>query len=65
MHNEIKPHTSVELARLYGVSRTTFKKWLEPHQAAIGPRIGNFYTTLQVKIIFEKLGHPLEEKTDQ
>jgi len=65
MPNEIKPSTGAELARLYGVSKSTFNKWLKPHQAAIGARIGHIYTTLQVKIIFEKLGLPLEEMTDR
>ena len=56
--HEIKPYTLVELARMYEVSRWTFRKWLEPHEKAIGPRVGNFFTTLQVKVIFEKLGPP-------
>jgi hypothetical protein len=56
--HEIKPYTVLELARLYEVSRWTFKKWIEPHEDAIGPRVGHFYNTLQVKIIFEKLGPP-------
>jgi hypothetical protein len=61
MHDEsvpIRPYTLLELARLYEVSRWTFKKWIEPHEDAIGPRVGYFFTTLQVKVIFEKLGPP-------
>ena len=65
MPNDIKAYTGAELARMYGVCKITFRKWLKPHQAAIGPRIGHIYTTLQVKTIFEKLGPPLDEMTDQ
>ncbi|MBS1563042.1 MAG: hypothetical protein JST39_01580 [Bacteroidetes bacterium] len=61
---EIKPHTAAELARMYGVAKATFNKWLKPHQVAIGPRVGHFYTSLQVKIIFEVLGLPYDEATD-
>jgi transposase-like protein len=64
MHNDIMPHTPAELARMYGVSKSTLNKWLKPHQAAIGTRIGHIYTALQVKIIFEKLGLPHEAAQD-
>ncbi|HSC39732.1 MAG TPA: hypothetical protein VLD19_17725 [Chitinophagaceae bacterium] len=68
MHNipafEIKPYTPAELARLYGISKPTFRKWLNPHLSAIGKRIGHFYNALQVKTIFEKLGLPSEEAHD-
>lgn len=55
---EIKPYSLTELARIYGVQSRTLKNWLVPHHEAIGKRIGRFYTALQVKIIFEKLGLP-------
>ncbi len=55
---EIKPYSLAELARIYGVQSRTLKNWLVPHDEAIGKRIGRFYTALQVKIIFEKLGLP-------
>lgn len=47
-----------ELADMYGVSLKTFRAWLQPHQDAIGKRVGRYYTTLQVRIIFERLGYP-------
>ncbi|HEY4150703.1 MAG TPA: hypothetical protein VGM41_17315 [Chitinophagaceae bacterium] len=62
---EIRPYTPAELARLYGVSKATFNKWLKPHRDAIGQHIGHFYTTLQVKIMFEKLGPPFEHIADE
>jgi hypothetical protein len=55
---ELKPYTIAELADMYGVSKKTFRKWLEPFQELIGERNGFFYTIIQVKIIFEKLGLP-------
>jgi hypothetical protein len=55
---EIKPYSPVELSRIYGVSKKTFNRWLKPHREAIGERQGLYYTTLQVKLIFEKLGLP-------
>lgn len=68
MHNgsihEIRPYTTAELARLYGISKTTLNKWLKPHRLFIGERIGHIYNALQVKHIFEKLGPPSEEAYD-
>jgi len=43
---------------MYGISLKTFRAWLQPHQDAIGKRVGWYYTTLQVRIIFERLGYP-------
>ena len=43
---------------IYGISLKTFKKWLEPHLDYIGEKRGRYYTNLQVKLIFEKLGAP-------
>jgi len=54
----IKPYTPQELAALYGVSRATLRTWLKPHLPVIGARIGHFYTTKQVKIIFDCIGEP-------
>lgn len=55
---KLKPYTVLELARLYGVSDRTMKKWLKPFEIEIGNKIGYFYTIAQVKIIFERLGMP-------
>ena len=55
---KLKPYTVLELARLYGVSDRTMKKWIKPFEAEIGIKIGYFYTIAQVKIIFERLGTP-------
>lgn len=55
---EIKAYSVTELSAIYRVSRYTFLKWIEPHLKFVGERSGRYYTHLQVKIIFEKLGLP-------
>jgi hypothetical protein len=55
---EIKPYNITELCAIYGVTYRTMKGWLKAHKEAIGPKIGRYYTALQVDIIFEKLGLP-------
>ena len=65
MHYKIRPYTTGELARLYGISKITFNKWLEPYRAFIGERRGHFYTALQVKFIFKKLGPPSTEVNEE
>jgi transposase len=52
----IKPYSLSELAEIYGVSTHTMKNWIRRHENSIGERVGRFYTTLQVKTIFQKLG---------
>jgi hypothetical protein len=55
---EMRPYTTKELARIYGVCDRTLQKWMKPHSAAIGPRQGRYFTVAQVEVIFEKLGLP-------
>ncbi len=55
---KIKPYSVKELAAIYTVAPRTIRIWLEKHQEAIGEKIGRFYTALQVKLIFKKLGLP-------
>jgi hypothetical protein len=55
---EIRPYSLTELSGLYGISNGIMKRWLAPHNEAIGEKVGRLYNTLQVKIIFEKLGLP-------
>jgi uncharacterized protein YjcR len=54
----VKAYTITEIAALYGISIKTIKTWLKPHAAAIGEKQGRYFTTLQVRIIFEKIGTP-------
>lgn len=55
---EIKPCNIKELALIYGVDRRTMSGWLKAHEAAIGEKLGRYYSVLQVKIIFQRLGIP-------
>lgn len=55
---EIKPYSLTEISGMYGISNGIMKRWLAPHHAAIGEKVGRYYNALQVKIIFEKLGLP-------
>jgi hypothetical protein len=54
----IKPYTTKQLCKLYGISYYTFKRWVKPFEKEIGERRGWFYTVAQVKIIFAKLDYP-------
>ena len=60
----MRPYSTKELARIYGVCDRTLQKWIKPHYDAIGTRQGRYYTVAQVEVIFEKLGLPytLEDK---
>ncbi len=55
---QLKAYSIGELAKMYNVNWRTFKKWIEPFNTEIGKRRGRFYTVIQVKIIFKKLGLP-------
>jgi transposase len=54
----VRAYTTKELAALYGISSKTIKTWLQPYTAVIGEKRGRYYTTLQVRTIFEKIGEP-------
>jgi hypothetical protein len=49
---------SKELSRYYGVDPKTFRKWLRIANLNLGPRLGNFFSPRQVKIIVEHLSRP-------
>lgn len=54
----LKVQTVSELAKMYGVSRPTFKTWLKPFEHKIGVRVGWYYSIAQVRTIYECLGLP-------
>ncbi len=54
----IRHYSARELAFLYLVCKPTFQRWLKPYCEEIGKRNGNYYTSAQVEIIFQKLGVP-------
>ena len=54
----IKPMMLKELADIYGVSRVTFRKWLNPVQDKLTRTKGVYFSIEQVKFIIEHLGFP-------
>lgn len=55
---ELRGYSLSELARLYKVSDRTFKKWLLPFAAEVGPKQGRFFNVRQLQIILKRLGLP-------
>lgn len=55
---EVRSYSCKELCRLYETSDKTLNKWLQPLKKKLGKRNGNYYTPLQVEIIFLHLGIP-------
>ncbi len=55
---EIQPYSTKDFARIYKISRKTFRRWVKPFGHEIGDRNGHYYNTGQVKTIFTKLGMP-------
>jgi len=54
----LQAYKTKELAALYKVSKRTFCKWIKPFRKAIGERVGQYFTVVQVLIIFESIGWP-------
>jgi transposase-like protein len=54
----IKPYSPGELATQYGVSTKTLRTWLKLHNDHIGTRVGKYFTALQIRIIYERIGVP-------
>lgn len=57
----VRPYQKKDLERLYGVSPFILNTWLKPFETELGERVGLYYNTRQVRIIFEKLGAPCQE----
>lgn len=53
-----KAYSNKEIAVMFNVSERTWRRWVAPFRNDIGYRKGHFYTPVQVKVIFEKLGVP-------
>ena len=54
----VRAYSITELAALYDITPKTFRTWLKPYAEEIGEKQGRYFTILQVRIIFEKLGMP-------
>lgn len=50
--------TMAELADKFGKSKKTLRTWLAPFREMIGPRIGRYFTPLQVRVIYKCIGGP-------
>jgi len=59
---EIRPYSTKELAGIYNVCDKTMKKWIKPFNEQVGEKNGRYYSVVQVKIIFDKLGVPCKFK---
>ncbi len=57
----VRPYHKKDLERLYGASSFILNTWLKPFEIELGERVGLYYNTRQVRIIFEKLGAPCQE----
>lgn len=59
---EVKTYSKSDLAKLYNVGPTTFRKWLEPFmpdlEALHYQKDQKILKPKQVKLIFDKLGKP-------
>lgn len=60
--DEIRPSSIKELAGIYGCCDKTMKKWIIPFLLEIGEKNGRYYSVVQVKVIFDKLGVPCKMK---
>jgi len=55
---QVKPYSLKEIADLYGISKKTMYKWMEPLKNKIGEKRGRYYTVKQVRLIFDEIGLP-------
>lgn len=56
--HKLRPYKLYELAQMYKVDRRTFQRWLYPFRELIGARVGDYYTSHQVELIFANIGPP-------
>jgi hypothetical protein len=54
----IRPYKLSELANMYGIDRRTFRGWLQQHCKSLGTRLGQYFSVIQVRKIFKKIGAP-------
>jgi len=57
----IRPYKFKELAAIFQVSESTFRRWLARCRDEIGPLVGHYYSIPQVQIIFRIYGWPYEQ----
>ena len=54
----IRPYSKRELAALYEVSTRSFFTMFKPHEEKVGKKLGRYYSTKQIEILFHELGLP-------
>ncbi len=54
----IRPYSKRELAALYEVPTRSFYTMFKPHESKIGNKLGRYYSTKQIEILFRELGLP-------
>lgn len=54
----LKAYTVAQLSVIYGVSKKTFRRWIEPISESVGEKQGYFYNISQIKTIVTYLGVP-------
>lgn len=61
----IRPYSKRELAALYEVTPRSFFTLFKPHEEKIGKKLGRYYSTKQIEILFKELGLPPCMLSDQ
>jgi hypothetical protein len=54
----LMPYSKGEIADMYGISMKSLETWLAAIDQQLGPRIGRYYSLIQVEIIFGRYGRP-------
>ncbi len=54
----LRPYTKSDLAGLYEMKHRAFYSLFKPYEATVGAKLGRYYSTRQVEIIFKCLGLP-------
>lgn len=55
---ELRPYSKKELRELYGISVTTFRKWIENHADFFGNKYRKLFTVKEIEFIFQTFGIP-------
>ncbi len=51
----ITTYTSADLAKIYGISVTTVRRWVKPLEPVIGKRLGHYFMPKQIRVIVPEL----------
>ena len=48
-------YTSADLAKIYGISVKTVRRWVKPLEPLIGERLGHYFMPKQIRVIVPEL----------